>query len=65
MSDRTRRPPRKRQERLERDVIALAGLTPAGRVSRSLEEKARTGWPVGPGERIPDNEDGPAGGEDG
>ena len=39
----------KRQEQLEREVEALAALTPAEKVSRSVDEKAQAGWPVGSG----------------
>ncbi len=54
----------KRQERLEHDLAALASLTPAEKVRRSLDEKARTEWPAGSGETMP--EDGsPAGEQDG
>lgn len=54
----------KRHEQLERDLAAVASLTPGERVGRSLDEKARAEWPAGSAGTIPD--DGPpAGGQNG
>ncbi len=53
----------KRQEQLERDLTALATLTPAEKVSRSLDEKAQAEWPAGSSETMTDERAVP-GGED-